>query len=155
IRGDDLMSMLRAACGDGHPPLWFLMLRAAYSVVGRPEVLPGIALLVAIAAALLLLLKAPFPWPVICLILLGHYFLFEYSVMAQLRHLYGAALRCGNSLPNLAEPRHRFGRDVVSAGQLQHPLRACRRRLSNLLVDGYSPGNRASVVASAEKFHAE
>ena len=83
IRGDDLVSMLRAACGDGHPPLWFLMLRAAHSVVGRPEVLPGIALFVASAAALLLLLKAPFPWPVICLILLGHYFLFEYSVIAR------------------------------------------------------------------------
>ena len=83
IRGDNLVSMLRAACGDGHPPLWFLMLRAAHSLVGRPEVLPAVALFVAIAAALLLLLKAPFPWPVICLILLGHYFLFEYSVMAR------------------------------------------------------------------------
>ena len=83
LSGDDLVSMLRVACGDGHPPLWFLMLRAAHSVVGRPEVLPAVALFVAIAAALLLLLKSPFPWPVICVILLGHYFLFEYSVMAR------------------------------------------------------------------------
>lgn len=83
LTGTDLVSMLQVACGDGHPALWYLMLRAAHSVVGRPEVLPVVALIVAIAAALLLVLKAPFPWPVICLILVGHFFLFEYSVMAR------------------------------------------------------------------------
>lgn len=84
LRGTDLVSMFQSLHGDGgHPALWHLMLRAAHLVVGRPEVLPAVALLVAIAAALLLVLKAPFPWPVICLILLGHFFIFEYSVMAR------------------------------------------------------------------------
>ena len=83
MSGTDLASMLQALHGEPHPALWYVMLRAAHSVVGRPEVLPVVALLVAIAAALLLLLKSPFPWQVICLILLGHFFLFEYSVMAR------------------------------------------------------------------------
>ena len=83
LRGTDLVSMFQGLHGEGHPALWYLMLRAAHLVVGRPEVLPAVALLVAIAAALLLVLKAPFPWPVICLILLGHFFIFEYSVMAR------------------------------------------------------------------------
>ena len=83
LRGTDLVSMFQGLHGEGHPALWYLMLRSAHLVVGRPEVLPAVALLVAIAAALLLVLKAPFPWPVICLILLGHFFIFEYSVMAR------------------------------------------------------------------------
>jgi hypothetical protein len=52
-------------------------------VVGRPEVLPAVALVVAVAACLLLVLKSPFPWPMIALILLGHFFLVEFSVMAR------------------------------------------------------------------------
>jgi hypothetical protein len=51
--------------------------------------LPAIAFVVAVAAALLLVLKSPFPWPMIGLILLGHFFLFEYSVMAR---NYGIAM---------------------------------------------------------------
>jgi len=89
LNGNDLMAMLQGVHGEGHPALWYLLLRAAYAVVGRPEVLPALALVVAVAAALLLVLKSPFPWPMIGLILLGHFFLFEYSVMAR---NYGIAM---------------------------------------------------------------
>jgi hypothetical protein len=83
LHGNDLPAMLRGLHGEGHPALWYLLLRAAHVVIGRPEVLPAVALVVAVAAALLLVLKSPFPWPMIALILLGHYFLFEFSVMAR------------------------------------------------------------------------
>jgi hypothetical protein len=83
LQGDNLVAMLQGLHGEGHPALWYLLLRLAHTVVGRPEILPAVALVVAVAACLLLVLKSPFPWPMIALVLLGHYFLVEFSVMAR------------------------------------------------------------------------
>src|ERR1700739_2024372 len=37
LNGDDLIAMLRGLHGEGHPALWYLLLRGAHAVFGRVE----------------------------------------------------------------------------------------------------------------------
>ena len=82
-QGEDWIAMLRGLHGDLHPALWYLLLRAAYGIVGRPEVLPLLAFAIAVAAAWLLVWRSPFPRALIALILASHFFIYEFSVMAR------------------------------------------------------------------------
>ena len=79
----DLVSMIESLRGEGHPALWYLLLRGGYFLAGSPAVLWIISLGIAAAAALLLVLRAPFGWPLLALLLLSRVFIFEYSVMAR------------------------------------------------------------------------
>ena len=83
IEGENWIAMLRGLHGDSHPALWYLLLRAAYGIAGRPEVLPVLAFAIAVAAAWLLVWRSPFPRPLIALILASHFFIYEFSVMAR------------------------------------------------------------------------
>jgi hypothetical protein len=83
IQGEDWVARLRALHGEGHPALWYLLLRAAYGITGRPEVLGLLAFAVAVAAAWLVVWRSPFPRWLIGLILASHFFLYEFSVMAR------------------------------------------------------------------------
>jgi hypothetical protein len=114
-------------------------------VVGRPEVLPAIAFVVAVAAALLLVLKSPFPWPMIGLILLGHFFLFEYSVMAR---NYGIAMLVLFAVATYY-PAYR-SRGIV-LGVLLFLLANCNV-FSAILAGAFLPGDRLSLVAIADAF---
>ena len=42
LQGDHLTGMLQGLHGEGHPALWYLLLRGVYLVFGRLEVLPGV-----------------------------------------------------------------------------------------------------------------
>jgi hypothetical protein len=75
--------MLRGLHGEGHPALWYLLLRAAHGIAGRPEVLPLLAFAIAVAAAWLIVWRSPFPRPLIGLILAAHFFIYDFSVMAR------------------------------------------------------------------------
>lgn len=81
-QGHDLVDMFRAVHGEGHPLLWYLMLRAGDGLIG-PTALPLIAWLIAFAAAALLALRAPFSLPAKALILASQFALWEYAVMAR------------------------------------------------------------------------
>ena len=83
IAGDGMVGMLRNLQGEGHPAVWYILLRVAYDVVGSPVVLPILSVAVATAAALLLALASPFPTWLLALILAGNPFVFEYSVVAR------------------------------------------------------------------------
>jgi hypothetical protein len=83
IHGDGWVAMLRGLHGEGHPALWYLLLRAAHGIAGRPEVLPLLALAIAVAAAWLIVSRSPFPRLLIGLILASHFFIYEFSVMAR------------------------------------------------------------------------
>jgi len=83
LQGDHVLEMLTGLRGEGHPALWYLLLRGAHSLVRSPVVLPLLSLVIAATAALLLLLSSPFRWWMVALLLLTHFSLFEYSVMAR------------------------------------------------------------------------
>ena len=83
IGGESWTAMLHGLHGEGHPALWYLLLRAAHEVGGRPEVLPILALAIATAAAWLIVWRSPFPPALIGLILASHFFIYEFSVMAR------------------------------------------------------------------------
>jgi len=79
----DLISMVKSLRGEGHPALWYLLLRGAYFPVGSSSVLWIVSVGVASSAALLLVFRSPFGWPLVVLFLFGRVALFEYSVMAR------------------------------------------------------------------------
>ena len=83
LRGESLLSIPGVVRGEGHPFLWYFLLRAAHDLVGSVLVLPGASVLVAAAAVLLFLLRAPFPLWLRCLFVFGGLPLYEYSVMAR------------------------------------------------------------------------
>ena len=108
IQGEDWIAMLRGLHGEGHPALWYLLLRAAYGITGRPEVLQLLALAIAAAAAWLIVCRSPFPPALIGLILASHFFIYEFSVMAR---NYGIGMLILFALA-IAYPRYR-GRGVA------------------------------------------
>ncbi len=108
IQGEDWIAMLRGLHGEGHPALWYLLLRAAYGITGRPEVLQLLALAIAAAAAWLIVYRSPFPPALIGLILASHFFIYEFSVMAR---NYGIGMLILFALA-IAYPRYR-GRGVA------------------------------------------
>ena len=83
LQGENIVAMLKSLRGEGHPALWYLLLRVAYFVVGSPVVLPLVSISIATAAALLLVLRSPFRWWMNALLLMSSFLLFEYSVMAR------------------------------------------------------------------------
>ncbi|WP_246708651.1 hypothetical protein [Rhizobium ruizarguesonis] len=83
LSGNSIWAMLRTIHGEGHPAIWYLLLRVAHQVFGSVTVLPGLALLVAIAAVALLLFRSPFPLILVVLIMASDAFAYEYSVMAR------------------------------------------------------------------------
>ena len=108
IQGDNWIAMLRGLHGEGHPALWYLLLRAAHEVAGRPEVLPLLGFAISAAAAWLIVWRSPFPPALIGLILASHFFIYEFSVMAR---NYGIGMLILFTLA-IAYPRHR-GRGVA------------------------------------------
>ena len=69
LQGDSVYSMVRLLHGEGHPAVWYLLLRAAHSIVPLPQVLPAMSVLVAVCAVWLLVFHSPFRAPVIALAL--------------------------------------------------------------------------------------
>ena len=89
LTGDTSIAMLRRIHGEGHPALWYLLLRGAWSVAGVREVLPGVAFAIGAAAAALFVWRAPFRAPVIAVTLFGAFFVDEYTASAR---NYGIAM---------------------------------------------------------------
>ncbi|KQS01997.1 hypothetical protein ASG11_14400 [Sphingomonas sp. Leaf357] len=83
LNGDNWGAMLRGVQGEGHPALWYILLRAAHDLVPVREVLPVVAGIIGVAAAIVLVLRSPFPPVRIATILFGAFFLFEYTVSAR------------------------------------------------------------------------
>ncbi|MGY4478127.1 hypothetical protein [Bradyrhizobium sp. USDA 3364] len=83
LNGDNVITMLRGLHGEGHPALWYLLLRGAHAAFDRVEVLPGVALVVGLLTVALLIFRSPFPRPLVLLLITSHALLFEYVVMAR------------------------------------------------------------------------
>lgn len=83
LSGDTVGAMLRNLHGEGHPALWYLLLRGAHALWPHPQVLVVTAFLVGAAASLIFTMRAPFAWPLLALGLFGRFALYEYTVMAR------------------------------------------------------------------------
>jgi hypothetical protein len=83
LQGNDFIAMLKGLHGEGHPAVWYLLLRSAHTLFARPEVLQIVAFIVAFASFLLLVRRSPFSLLFITLILFSHFAIYEYSVMAR------------------------------------------------------------------------
>lgn len=83
LSGDSLPAMLRNLQGEGHPALWYLLLRGAHALTGAKQVLPGVAFAIGVGAAALFAFRAPFRPIVLLLAMGGAFFLREYTVLAR------------------------------------------------------------------------
>ena len=83
LSGENLAEMLRNVHGEGHPALWYILLRAAHEIAPYREVLPVVAALVGLAAMGLFALYSPFRLPIIGIVMFSYYGAFEYVVVAR------------------------------------------------------------------------
>src|SRR5262245_6523773 len=60
LDADGLLSIPATIHGEGHPALWYLLLRASYDIFGTKVVLPLLNLFIAAAAVVIFLWRAPF-----------------------------------------------------------------------------------------------
>lgn len=83
LSGDTTFDMLRNLHGEGHPAIWYLLLRWGHALMQSPVVLPALAFIIAFAAMAVLALKSPLKLPVIALFMFSALALFEYTVTAR------------------------------------------------------------------------
>ncbi len=82
-RAPSWAAMFSSLHQEGHPALWYIVLRAGYAVTHSNIVLPGIAILVSAAAAYLILRYAPFPFWLRLSAVFGAFLGYELSVVAR------------------------------------------------------------------------
>ncbi|MBV9747412.1 MAG: hypothetical protein JO157_01235, partial [Acetobacteraceae bacterium] len=82
LSGDNVRAMLVAIHGEGHPALWYLLLRGAHVLIGNAA-LPAVAFAVGASAAALFAWRAPFRPLVIAAVLFSAFCLREYTVLAR------------------------------------------------------------------------
>lgn len=83
LSGANIAEMLRIIHGEGHPALWYLLLRGAHDLFPYREVLPVVGASIGIGAMAVLVFFAPFRTMVIGLILFSLYGAFEYVVVSR------------------------------------------------------------------------
>jgi hypothetical protein len=89
LDADNLLSIPATIHGEGHPALWYLLLRAFYDIFNTQAVLPLVSILIAAAAVIIFLWQAPFSTWWKALFVLSAIPAYEYSVMAR---NYGIAM---------------------------------------------------------------
>jgi hypothetical protein len=83
LDADSLFSIPATIHGEGYPALWYLLLRASYDIFGTKAVLPLLNLLIAAAAVIIFLWRAPFSLWWKALFAFSTIAAYEYSVMAR------------------------------------------------------------------------
>ena len=83
LSGANLAEMLRNVHGEGHPALWYLILRGGHDLFPYREVLPVAGALIGIAAMAVLAFLSPFRTIIIAAVLFSFYGAFEYVAMAR------------------------------------------------------------------------
>lgn len=83
LSGSNIVEMLRAVHGEGHPALWYLILRGGHALFPYREVLPVVGLLIGIAAMAVLTFYSPFRAIIIAAVLFSFYGAFEYVAMSR------------------------------------------------------------------------
>lgn len=83
LSGSNVVEMLRNVQGEGHPALWYLILRGAHELAPYREVLPVVGALFGFAAMAVFTFWSPFRTAIVALVLFSAYGAFEYVVVAR------------------------------------------------------------------------
>lgn len=83
LQGENVAAMLRGIQGEGHPALWYLILRLGHDLTGSTAVLPVAAFAIGLGVAAIWTFGAPFRLPIIALGLFGAWLTFEFTVSAR------------------------------------------------------------------------
>lgn len=83
LSGSNLAEMLRAVHGEGHPALWYLILRGAHDLFPYREVLPVAGAVFGIATMAMVAFVSPFRLWIVAMILFSGYGAFEYVAIAR------------------------------------------------------------------------
>jgi hypothetical protein len=83
LQGNNVFDMIRGVHGEGHPLLWYLLLRGSHALLATPRVLLIVSVVVAASAMLLLVLRSSFNLFILALLFLSRFAIYEYSVMAR------------------------------------------------------------------------
>jgi hypothetical protein len=83
LQAPNLFEVPSAIHGEGHPALWYILLRAAYDLTNTRLVLPIMGIAAAAAGILLFIWKAPFPLWWKALFVFSGLSIYEYSIMAR------------------------------------------------------------------------
>lgn len=83
LTGDSWADMFRAVQGEGHPFLWYVLLRGGHALFAAREVLPATGLIIGVAATALLVLRGPFRIGLLALLAFSLHLGFDYTVMAR------------------------------------------------------------------------
>ena len=83
LSGSNFIEMLRNVHGEGHPAIWYLILRSLHDVFPYREVLPAAGAAIGIAAMAILTFLSPFRTVLIALVLFSYFGAFEYVVVAR------------------------------------------------------------------------
>jgi hypothetical protein len=83
VQSPDFSSLIANLHYEGHPPLWYLLLRAMSDVVGPHNALAATSLGLALTTQCLLLFRSPFPRWLRLVIALSEPILFEYGTVSR------------------------------------------------------------------------
>ena len=83
LQGHNIFDMFKGLRGDGHPVIWYLMLRGSHAIYDTPRVLQIVSLVVAAMAMLILLMRSSFNLFILTLLCASRFAIYEYSVMAR------------------------------------------------------------------------
>lgn len=83
LSGSSMVEMLRNVHGEGHPALWYVILRSVHTVFPYRQVLPVVAAIIGIASMAVVTFWSPYRTIIIALILFSFFGAFEYVVMAR------------------------------------------------------------------------
>jgi hypothetical protein len=83
LSGSNMLEMLRNVHGEGHPALWYLVLRGAHNMFPYREVLPVAGAAFGVAAMALITFRSPFRIVVLALVLFSMYGAYEYVAVAR------------------------------------------------------------------------
>ena len=83
LSGSNILDMLGNVHGEGHPALWYLILRGAHELFPYREVLPIAGAVLGIAAMAVFTFCSPFRIPIVALVLFSLYGAFDYVAVAR------------------------------------------------------------------------
>src|SRR6476469_5098997 len=83
LSGSNYVEMLRNVHGEGHPALWYLILRAAHDIFPYREVLPIAGAVIGIATMVVFALFAPFRTLILAMVMFSFWGAFEYVAVAR------------------------------------------------------------------------